>query len=241
MNEIAVTSVCVPCGLEDTRGTTTNVLNGQCSSSWLFTDKPVWQFIEVSEQSLWMTSDRSIHPWLIKQWKREKSEGTAGFMEQGCHSDSWTTGSSSSWWLSLPPQRGRVIPCQWDPMLWTFNQLKKYSLLQDDNLTDKSAVCFLFTGTRRARNKGLGTAQGQGTGPSWLSVCKYRWVTGCACTHLERKIPEVITDCQEPVPDCLQCPLLLLGSSSFTTPEPSQSLPFGSFNWLAHCYNVHII
>lgn len=79
-----------------------------------------------------------------------------------------------SWWLSLPPQRGRVIPCQSDLMLWTFNQLKKYSLLQDDNLTDKSAVCFLFTGTRWAINKGLGTAQGQGTGPSWLSVYKYR-------------------------------------------------------------------
>lgn len=168
-----------------------------------------------------MTGDRNIHPWLIKQWQGEKSEGTAGFMEQGCCRDSWTKGSSSCGLVALSPhQRGRVILHQSDPMLQTFNQLKKYSLLKDGNLTGSSAY-FLFTGTRPAINTGLGTAQGQGMGPSWLSVYKYRWVTGCACTHLERKIPEVITDCQEPVPDCLQCPLLLLGSSSFMTAEPS--------------------
>lgn len=48
------------------------------------------------------------------------------------------------------------------------------SLLQDSNLTGSSPACFLFTGIRQAINVGIGTAQGQGIGPSWLSVCKYR-------------------------------------------------------------------
>lgn len=34
---------------------------------------------------------------------------------------------------------------------------------------------------------GRGAAQSQGMSLSWLSGYKYRWVTGCACTHLERK------------------------------------------------------
>lgn len=84
-----------------------------------------------------------------------------------------TPGQQVGKWLSPHPKK-QSYSASFRSNGLDFNQLKIYSLLQADNLTGSSSACFLFTGKRQAINTGFSAAQGQGMGPSWLFVYKYR-------------------------------------------------------------------